>query len=89
MQCITQLPDRPSCTLYLTNLSPPLKLFSPLQLGEYTDAVHCYSAAIAVDPKSSYAYYNRGITRDKLSNFKGAIQVCVGGWVGGCARACM
>lgn len=45
------------------------------QLGEYSEAVHCYSAAIAIDPKSSYAYYNRGITRDKLSDFPGAIKV--------------
>lgn len=36
------------------------------QLGELVRAVEDYSAALAVDPASSYAHYNRGITRDRL-----------------------
>ncbi len=38
----------------------------PPQLGELVRAVEDYTAALAVDPASSYAHYNRGITRDRL-----------------------
>lgn len=37
-----------------------------LQLGELVAAVEDYTAALAAEPHSSYAHYNRGITRDRL-----------------------
>jgi len=46
-----------------------------LQLGEFAEAVECYTAAIRLDPTSSYAHYNRGITKDKQGDFRGAIEV--------------
>eukprot|EP00983_Pelagomonas_calceolata_P119589 1160622-Pelagomonas_calceolata.AAC.11 len=45
-----------------------------LQLGEFKEAVDCYTAAIELEPSNSYAHYNRGITKDKLSDFAGAIE---------------
>ena len=32
-----------------------------------------YSAALAVDPRSAYALYNRGITRDRLGDCEAAV----------------
>ncbi len=44
-----------------------------LQVGEYERAVEDYSQAVQVDPHNSYAYYNRGITRDRSGDYEGAI----------------
>lgn len=33
-----------------------------------------YSQALQVDPHNSYAYYNRGITRDRSGDYEGAIE---------------
>lgn len=32
-----------------------------------------YSEALQVDPQNSYAFYNRGITRDRSGDYQGAI----------------
>lgn len=45
-----------------------------LQVGEYEKAVQDYSQALQVDPHNSYAYYNRGITRDRSGDYEGAIE---------------
>lgn len=60
------------------HLAPTTRVPCPdlcVQLGEYEQAVRDYGAAIALDPTNAYAYYNRGITEDKLADFKGAIAV--------------
>ena len=44
-----------------------------LQLGEYDRAVEDYTRALEVDPLNSYAFYNRGITRDRKGDFAGAV----------------
>ena len=44
-----------------------------LQVGDYERAVEDYSQALLVDPQNSYAYYNRGITRDRSGDYEGAI----------------
>jgi tetratricopeptide (TPR) repeat protein len=43
-------------------------------MGDYQRAVADYSAAIDSEPRNSFAYYNRGITRDRLGDFAGAIE---------------
>lgn len=53
----------------------------PMQLGEYEQAVRDYSAALQLDTSNTYAFYNRGITRDRLGDFEGAVEV--GSWWGG------
>ena len=45
-----------------------------MQVGEYEKAVEDYSQALKVDPHNSYAYYNRGITRDRSGDYEGAIE---------------
>lgn len=42
-------------------------------MGNYTAAIQDYTAAILVDPDNSYAFYNRGITRDRVADLAGAI----------------
>ena len=44
-----------------------------MQIGDYERAVEDYSQALQVDPGNSYAYYNRGITRDRSGDYEGAI----------------
>jgi len=44
-----------------------------IQVGEYERAVEDYTQALQVDPQNSYAYYNRGITRDRSGDYEGAI----------------
>ena len=44
-----------------------------LKVGEYERAVEDYTQALQVDPHNSYAYYNRGITRDRSGDYEGAI----------------
>jgi len=58
-----------------SNVCTSFSCLTHVQLGEYTKAVECYSAAIRVEPNNSFAHYNRGITKDKLSDFLGAIKV--------------
>jgi tetratricopeptide (TPR) repeat protein len=48
--------------------------FVETQLGEYQEALADYTAAIAADPASSLAVYNRGITHDRLGDFAAAVQ---------------
>lgn len=45
-----------------------------MQVGDYEKAVGDYSEALLVDPNNSYAYYNRGITRDRSGDYEGAIE---------------
>lgn len=45
-----------------------------MQVGDYEKAVEDYSQALQVDPHNSYAYYNRGITRDRSGDYEGAIE---------------
>ena len=47
--------------------------FSYDKLGRFDAALRDYSAAIALQPRNSFAYYNRGITRDKQEDFAGAV----------------
>ena len=44
-----------------------------VQVGEYERAVEDYTQALQVDPHNSYAFYNRGITRDRSGDYEGAI----------------
>lgn len=44
-----------------------------VQMGNYAAAIQDYTAAILVDPDNSYAFYNRGITRDRVADLAGAI----------------
>lgn len=53
---------------------------APPQLGELVAAVDDYTAALAVDPQSSYAHYNRGITKDRLQ-VGGGPEGCLKGWM--------
>ena len=46
-------------------------------MHEFQLAVLDYSAAITADPRNSFAYYNRGITRDRCGEGEGG-----GEWVG-------
>ena len=43
------------------------------KVGEYERAVEDYTQALQVDPHNSYAYYNRGVTRDRSGDYEGAI----------------
>jgi Flp pilus assembly protein TadD len=45
-----------------------------LQLGNYVAAVADYTRALDVEPANSFAYYNRGITRDRMGDFMGAVE---------------
>lgn len=42
-------------------------------MGEHALAIADYTRSIAVEPRSSYAHYNRGITRDRLADYDGAV----------------
>ena len=44
-----------------------------LQVGNYEQAVQDYTQALQVEPTNSYAYYNRGITRDRHGDYQGAV----------------
>lgn len=44
-----------------------------LQMGDHQSAIADYTAAIAAEPRSSYAHYNRGITLDRLGDYDGAV----------------
>lgn len=44
-----------------------------LQLGQYDKAIVDYTRALEVDPANSFAYYNRGITKDRMGDFEGAV----------------
>ena len=35
------------------------------KLQKYEEAIRDYTAAIALDPANAFAYYNRGISRDR------------------------
>jgi tetratricopeptide (TPR) repeat protein len=43
------------------------------QLGKYDLAIQDYTKALEVDPANSFAYYNRGITKDRMGDFEGAV----------------
>ena len=43
------------------------------QLGNYEAAKEDYTAALALDPCAAFAYYNRGIARDRLDDLPGAV----------------
>lgn len=45
----------------------------PLQLGDFSAALVDYEAALALDPRSSYAHYNCGIVRDRLGEYAAAV----------------
>lgn len=44
-----------------------------MQLGKYDLAIQDYTKALDVDPANSFAYYNRGITKDRMGDFEGAV----------------
>lgn len=44
-----------------------------LQLGLHDKAIEDYTRALEVDPANSFAYYNRGITKDRMGDFTGAV----------------
>ena len=68
------------CIIYHTSATSGLgaKLHylasSALQLGNYVAAVADYTRALEVEPANSFAYYNRGITRDRMGDFMGAVE---------------
>lgn len=43
-------------------------------MGDYDRAIKDYACAINIEPNNSFAYYNRGITRDRLGDFVGAVE---------------
>lgn len=43
------------------------------QLGDYTQAISDYSRAIELEPNNSFAFYNRGITRERRGDLAGAV----------------
>jgi tetratricopeptide (TPR) repeat protein len=43
------------------------------QLGQYDKAIVDYTRALEVNPANSFAYYNRGITKDRMGDFEGAV----------------
>ena len=43
------------------------------QLGEFEAAIADYTVALALDPCAAFAYYNRGIARDRLNELPGAV----------------
>lgn len=45
-----------------------------VQVGNYEQAVQDYTKALQVEPGNSYAYYNRGITRDRNGDYQGAVE---------------
>jgi tetratricopeptide (TPR) repeat protein len=44
------------------------------QLGLPEAAIADYTAALEVEPRNSYALYNRGITRDRMGDYAGAVE---------------
>lgn len=40
----------------------------------YNDAISDYSKTIEIDPRNAYAYYNRGISYDKMGDYNLAIK---------------
>jgi tetratricopeptide (TPR) repeat protein len=44
------------------------------EVGDYDDAIRCYTEALRFDPDNSYAYYNRGIAHQEKGDLEGAIQ---------------
>lgn len=45
-----------------------------LQVGNHERAIEDYTQALQVDPQNSYAFYNRGITRDGSGDYEGAVE---------------
>lgn len=45
-----------------------------MQIGQFDKALEDYTAAVEVDPRSSYALYNRGILNDRLGCYAVAIK---------------
>lgn len=43
------------------------------QLGQFDKAITDYTRALEVDAANSFAYYNRGITKDRQGDFEGAV----------------
>lgn len=50
-----------------------LLLLACLQLGQYENAIADYTRALESDSANSFAYYNRGITKDRMGDFEGAV----------------
>jgi len=47
--------------------------FDYVQKKEFDKAINCYSQLIQNDPKDSYSYFDRGIIKMKIDDYKGAI----------------
>lgn len=62
----------PAGLLLLQSLSSVLP--GLMQMGNHERAIEDYTQALQVDPQNSYAYYNRGITRDGSGDYEGAVE---------------
>ncbi len=47
--------------------------FDYVQKKEFNKAIDCYSQLIQNDPKDSYSYFDRGLTKIKIDDYNGAI----------------
>lgn len=45
-----------------------------IHVGKYTEAIADYGKALEIDPKSAFAYYNRGISFDRQGHYEMAYE---------------